>query len=208
KMNQTSDSRTVFVIDDDAELRDSICALVSSLGVPCRGFASAEAFLVEVSPAQRGVAVVDLRMPGMNGLQLQEELIRRNSRVPVIILTAFARTPTIVKAMQAGAVTAIDKPYHDDDLWDAIRNALEKEQAEWTAAQRQGQFLARLGNLTPDERRIGDLIVAGHSNKAIARQLGLALRTIEKRRHHLFIKLEVDSVAELVALFLVARNFE
>ena len=131
-----SEHRTVFVIDDDADLRDSIAALVTSFGLPCRGFPSAEAFLAEWSPAERGVAVVDLRMPGMSGLQLQEELARRGSRLPVILLTAFARTAAIVKAIHAGAVTVIDKPYHDDDLWDAIRLALEKEQAEWTTAQR------------------------------------------------------------------------
>ncbi len=200
------ENRTVFVVDDDADVRASVAALVTSFGLPCRGFPSAEAFLAEHSPSGRGVLVVDLRMPGMNGLQLQEELSRRKNRLPVIILTAFARTPTIVKAIQAGAVTAIDKPYHDDDLWDAIRSALEKEKADWSASRRQRHIRDRLGNLTQAEYRVGELIVAGRSNKEIAQELAMALRTVEKRRHNLLAKMQVGSVAELVALFLEVRD--
>ena len=92
--------------------------------------------------------MVDLRMPGMSGLELQEELSRRKSHLPVIILTAYARTPITVRAIQAGAVTMIDKPYHDDDLWDAIRTALEKEEAAWTAEQRRREICDRLSTLT------------------------------------------------------------
>lgn len=201
-----SEHRTVFVIDDDADLRDSIAALVTSFGLPCRGFPSAEAFLAEWSPAERGIAVVDLRMPGMSGLQLQEELARRGSRLPVVLLTAFARTAAIVKAIHAGAVTVIDKPYHDDDLWDAVRLALEKEQAEWTTAQRRRRIRRRLENLTEEEYRVADLVVAGLSNKAIAQETGTALRTVEKRRHNILAKMQVGSVAELVAIFLEIRN--
>lgn len=200
------ENRTVFVVDDDADLRASVAALVTSLGLPCRGFPSAEAFLADCSVAERGVAVVDLRMPGMSGVQLQEELARRGSRMPVILLTAFARTHTIVKAIQAGAVTAIDKPYHDDDLWDAIRSALDKEQADWTAARRQSQIRNRLESLTREERRVAELVVAGHSNKAISHHTGAALRTVEKRRHNVLAKMQVGSVAELVALFLEIRD--
>ena len=137
-------NRTVFVIDDDANLRASVCALVSSLGCRAQGFASAEEFLASYVPGDRGVVVVDLRMPGLSGLELQEELARRKSHLPVIILTAYARTPITVRAIQAGAVTMIDKPYHDDDLWDAIRTALEKEEAAWTAQRRRQEICDRL----------------------------------------------------------------
>ena len=201
-----SDDRTVFVVDDDEDLRASVCALVESMGPRCRGFSSAEQFLANYSAVERGVVVIDFRMPGMNGLELQEELLRRESRMPVVILTAFARTTTIVKAMQAGAVTAIDKPYHDDDLWDAIRTALDREDAIWTASQRHREVRDRMAGLTPDQRRIGELIVAGHPNKAIAQELGLAIRTVEKRRHELLAKMQVSSVAELVVVFLEANE--
>jgi len=126
--------------------------------------------------------------------------------MPVILLTAFARTPTIVKAIQAGAVTVIDKPYHDDDLWDAIRIALDEEAADWTSAQRQRQVRSRLENLTQEEHRVAELVVAGHSNKAIAQKTGTALRTVEKRRHNVLAKMQVSSVAELVAIFLEIRD--
>lgn len=200
------DERTVFVVDDDDDLRPSICALVESMGSRCQGFSSAEQFLANYSAAERGVVVIDLRMPGMNGLELQKELLRRKSRIPVVVLTAFARTTTIVKAMQAGAVTAIDKPYHDDDLWDAIRTALDREDAIWTASQRRREVRDRIASLTPDQRRVGELIIAGHPNKAIAQQLDLALRTVEKRRHGVFSKMQVSSVAELVAVFMEHRD--
>lgn len=198
--------RTVFVIDDDANLRASVCALVSSLGCHAQSFASAEEFLASQAPCKRGVAVVDLRMPGMSGLEFQEELSRRKSHLPVIILTAHARTPITVRAIQAGAVTMIDKPYHDDDLWDAIRTALEKEEAAWSAGQRRREIRDRLSTLTSEERRVMELIVEGKPNKVIAQELGLAIRTVEKRRHEVLAKMEAGSVAELVELAIEARN--
>lgn len=201
-------NRTVFVIDDDANLRDSVCALVSSLGCRAQGFASAEEFLASQAPAERGVAVVDLRMPGMSGLELQEELSRRKSHLPVIILTAHARTPITVRAIRGGAVTMIDKPYHDDDLWDAIRTAMEKEEAAWTAERRRQEIRDRLAALTPEERRVADLIVAGHPNKMVAHELEIALRTVEKRRQAVLAKMKAESVAELVGLLIEAQNFQ
>ena len=154
------------------------------------------------------MVVIDLRMPGMSGFELQQELLRRNNCMPVIILTAYARTSAIVQAIHSGAVTAIDKPYHDDDLWDAIRNALDKEESDWNAAQRRREIRSRAASLTPEQLRVGELIVAGLPNKEIAQQLGLALRTIEKRRHDVLTKMQVDSAVELVALFLELRDGE
>jgi two-component system, LuxR family, response regulator FixJ len=198
--------RTIFVIDDDANLRASVCALVSSLGCRAQGFASAEEFLASAAPGKRGVAVVDLRMPGLSGLELQEELGRRKCHMPVIILTAYARTPITVRAIQGGAVTVIDKPYHDDDLWDAIRTALENEEAAWTAEQRRREICGRFSTLTADERRVMELIVEGKPNKVIANELGLAIRTVEKRRHGALAKMKAGSVAELVELAIEARS--
>jgi FixJ family two-component response regulator len=200
-------NRTVFVIDDDENLRLSVCALATSLGCHSHGFGSAEEFLASESLAQRGVAVVDLRMPGLNGLELQDELARRKSHLPVIILTAYARTPLTVRAIQAGAVTMIDKPYHDDDLWDAIRTAFAKEEAAWTDKRRQQAICDRLATLTPEERRVADLIVAGNPNKLIAHKLGIALRTAEKRRQAVLAKMKAESLAELVRLLIEVRRF-
>jgi FixJ family two-component response regulator len=126
--------------------------------------------------------------------------------LPVIILTAHARTPITVRAIQAGAVTMIDKPYHDDDLWDAIRTALEKEESVWTAERRRREICDRLATLTPEERDVADLIVAGNPNKMVAQELGIALRTVEKRRQAVLAKMKAESVAELVGLLIEARN--
>ncbi len=199
-------NKTVFVIDDDENVTASVCALVSSLGCRAQGFASAEEFLARYVDGDRGVVVLDLRMPGMSGLELQEQLARRNSHLPVVVLTAYARTPTTVRAIQAGAVTLIDKPYHDDDLWDAVRAALEKEEGIWTAHQRRQEICRRLATLTPGERSVAELIVAGRPNKAIAQELGMALRTVEKRRHNALAKMGVKSTEELVGVMIEARN--
>ena len=201
-----SPERTVFVIDDDQTLTASVCALVTSMGCRAQRFASAEEFLAGYAPGSRGIVVLDLRMPGMNGLVLQEELARRYGHLPVVILTAHARTPTTVRAMQAGAVTLIDKPYHDDDLWNAIRTALEKEELAWIAAERRRELQERLASLSLEERRVMQLIVEGQPNKIIAKELGLALRTIEKRRHGVLEKMKAGSVAELVEMALEARK--
>jgi two-component system, LuxR family, response regulator FixJ len=199
-------NRTVFVVDDDADVCASVCALAVSMGCRAQGFASAEEFLASGAADNRGIVVVDLRMPGMSGLELQAELVRRQSPLPVIILTAHARTPTTVRAMQAGAVTMIDKPYHDDELWEAIRTALETEDAAWAAVQKRREIQARLARLTPEELRVAELIVAGRPNKVIAHSLGLALRTVEKRRHAAMSKMGALSLAELVGLMIEARQ--
>jgi FixJ family two-component response regulator len=176
------------------------------MGCHAQAFASAEEFLSDRIAEQRGVVVVDVRMPGLGGLELQDELRRRQSHLPVIILTAYARTPITVRAMQAGAVTLIDKPYHDDELWDAVRAALEKEESAWGVEQRRRGILDRVATLTPEERQVADLLLAGRSNKGISLELGIALRTVEKRRHEVLAKMQVDSIAELVALFLAVSD--
>jgi FixJ family two-component response regulator len=201
-------NKTVFVVDDDEELCQSVCALVSSLGGAARAFASAEAFLERYDESLRGVVVVDLRMPGMSGLELQAELTRRNSHLPVIVLTAFARTPTTVRAMKAGAVTIIDKPYRDDELWDAIRTALAHEEAAWNVQKRRQEIHRRLLTLSAEERQVLDRIVEGKLNKVIAKELGLAVRTVEKRRHDVLAKMGAGSIAELVGMALEARPLE
>ena len=193
-------NRTVYVVDDDSELRHSVCALLESMGCDCRGFALGEEFLAQCSISDRGVVVVDLRMPGMSGLDVQEEMGRRKIRMPLIILTAHARTATTVRAMQAGAVTMIDKPYHDDELWDAVRAALAREDADWEHQQRLAQIHRRWEMLTQEEMVVLDLLLEGKQNKSIARELNLSLRTVEKRRHEVFAKMEVESIAELVGI--------
>jgi two-component system, LuxR family, response regulator FixJ len=190
----------VFVVDDDERARKSVCALVSSLGLQTEAFSSAEEFLAREIPTCHGCVVTDIRMIGMSGLELQDRLKERGVRLPVIVLTAYPKTSSTVRAMKAGAVTLLEKPYDEEELWDAIRNALAQEAAGRAEAERHGDILHRAATLTPAERDVMKLIVQGQPNKVIAKQLNMSIRTIEGRRHEVFAKMGVESVAELVRL--------
>jgi len=191
---------TVFVVDDDEPSRKSVAALVRSMGVAVRDFASAEEFLAALEPDWRGCVVTDVRMVGLSGLELQQELRRRGAALPVIVMTAYPRTATTVQAMRAGAVTVLDKPYAEDDLWDAIRKALATAQETQRRLARRAELEARLARLTPDERAVMDLLVAGWANKQIAARRDIGLRTVEARRHQVHVKMGAGSLAELVRL--------
>lgn len=199
---------TVFVVDDDDEASASVCALVSSMGLKGEPFSSAEAFLEFCNRGEplAGCLVTDVRMIGMSGIELQEELQRRGIGIPVIVLTAFARTSLTVRAMKGGAVTMLDKPYDDDDLWDAIRDGLKRDADRRAAAAVQQEIQNRLKSLTLSERQVVDLVVAGLPNKAIASQLDVSVRTVENRRRDIFTKMQANSVADLVRLVVLCRN--
>ncbi|MFV1965925.1 MAG: response regulator transcription factor [Pirellulaceae bacterium] len=202
-----SSEPTVYVVDDDEEARVSVCALVRSMGLPTRDFVSGEAFLDFFAEHDvYGCLVTDHRMLGMSGIELQEKLAEMGSEIPVIILTAFARTPLTVRAMRSGAVTMLDKPYHDDDLWDAISKALALEDERRAARGRAEAIRRRMTLLSPSEKRVLDLVVAGEPNKVIARRLGVSLRTVENRRREIFSKMQAPSVAELVRLVIESEE--
>ncbi|MGO9115306.1 MAG: LuxR C-terminal-related transcriptional regulator [Thermoguttaceae bacterium] len=146
-----------------------------------------------------------IRMLGMSGIELQEKLIERNISLPVIVLTAYARTRLTVCAMAAGAVTLLEKPYDEDELWDAIRKALARDAQRREGAQRQREIRSRVDQLTPGERAVMDLIVQGQPNKTIAGKLEISVRAVENRRSAVFSKMQADSVAELVRLAIDAK---
>ncbi len=198
----TDADSTVFVVDDDAEALASVCALVSSMGLQCRPFESGEAFLsfCDRNPQLAGCLVTDVRMVGISGIELQEQLRERRVTIPVIVLTAFARTPLTVRAMQNGAITMLDKPYDDDDLWDAIRVGLRRDTEQRAKAITMSRVQEDLDSLTPSERQVMDLVVAGLPNKTIASRLDVSVRTVENRRREVFTKMNADSVADLVRL--------
>ena len=192
---------TVYVVDDEEQARDSVCALVRSMGVAVKAFDSGEAFIENYDDGP-GCLIADYRMAGMNGIELQETLIKNNCQLPVIIITAYARTPITVRAIQNGAVTLLDKPYEDDELWQAIRKGFHIDEQRRLHNQNSLEVQNRLASLSEKEREVLDLIVKGKPNKAMASQLDVSLRTIENRRRRVFAKLAVDTVAELVALVL------
>ena len=199
-----SNPATVFVIDDEDSSRESVCALVQSMQYKTQASDSGEAFLDQYD-GSAGCVVTDYRMTGMNGLELQEQLIARGHDIPVIIVTAYARTPVTVRAIQNGAVTMLDKPYSEDDLWNAIREGLTLDEKRRAEKQERAEVTTRIASLNEKEKQVLDMIVAGQPNKVMANKLDVSLRTIENRRRTVFTKLNTQTVAELVALVLKQR---
>ncbi len=194
---------TVFVVDDDPAARDSVAALVRSKGLPVATYASAEQFLTAFDSSRVGCLVVDVRMTGMTGLDLQEVLRQGGSRLPIIIITGFGDVPTAVRAMRAGAFTFLEKPCRDQELWSCIQKALDAAGRARLEDIRKADVEARLAHLTPDELRVMREMVAGKPNKVIAAELDIGLRTVELRRANVLKKMHADSLAELVRLALL-----
>lgn len=197
---------TVFVVDDDEASRDSVRCLVEPMGVAVELFPSAEEFLDAYDPSRPGCLVTDLRMLGMSGLDLQEELSRRGIRIPTIVMSGYADVPVTVRAMQQGALTLLEKPCRGMELWDAIQKALELNQKTHAENARRREIENRLQTLTEQEQQILEAIVEGTPNKAIANTLDVSLRTVEARRKCIFQKMKTHSVAELVQAVMEVRS--
>lgn len=196
---------TVFVVDDDEQSRNSVCALVRSMGLRAESFASAEQFLDSCREGRPGCLVADIRMLGMSGLELQEELKRRDVGLPVIVITAYPSTPLTVRAILGGAVTLLEKPYENENLWDAVRKALTQDAATRAEREHTRDIRRRVALLTPSEREVLGLMIEGIPNKTIAKRLSLSVRTVENRRQAVFAKMQADSVAELVRMAIAAN---
>ncbi len=200
----TSTSLTVHVIDDDDAVRRSLALLLSSHGVLAEMHASAEALLERLDTLRPGCLIVDIRMPGMDGLALQAELTRRQCALPVVIVTGHADVGLAVRAMKAGAVDFIEKPYSEEDVLRAVNHALERlaNTQQSTASAEAAQ--ARIVNLTPRERDVLGRLVEGRPNKVIAHELGISPRTVEIHRANMMEKLACRSLAEAVRIAITA----
>jgi len=197
---------TVFIVDDDPAARHSVAALVQSKGMPVETCGSAVEFLNRFDPAQPGCLITDIRMPGMTGLELQEALRTRGSRLPVILITGFGDVPSAVRAMKAGAFTFLEKPCRDHELWSSVRKALQAAEQFAADQARQAEIQRRMSHLTVEELQVLHALVSGKSNKLIAQELDLGLRTIELRRANVLKKMHVQSLAELVRQVLIAEG--
>jgi len=197
---------TVFVIDDDEAVRGALGMLLRSVGLQTLSFASADEFLNALESEWSGCLVLDIRMPGMSGLELHETLLKRGCRLPVIFITGHGDVAMAVRAMKTGAFDFIEKPFNDQDLLDRIHRALSLEADQRVRNQLCGEARERLQGLTPREKEIMDRIVDGQANKVIAIELGLSERTVELHRAHVMNKMQASSVAELVRLALIAGN--
>ena len=165
---------TVFVVDDDPAIRESLRWLIESVGLNVKVFSTAREFLEGYDPSSAGCLVLDVRMPGMSGLDLQNELAARAIHVPIIIITGHAEVPVAVRALKAGAMDFIEKPFSDQLLLDRIRRAIEVDAEARRVRSEQAEVAARLGQLTPRERQVMDLVIAGKANKVIASELDLS----------------------------------
>jgi FixJ family two-component response regulator len=191
---------TVYVVDDDPSVRAGLSRLLQSMGLTVKTFASAREFLEQAVSEEPGCLIVDLRMPAMNGLELQEQLMTRNLNLPVIFLTGYGTVPASVRAMKRGAVDFLEKPVDDQVLLDAIYQALEKDR-ENRHNRAEVKFIQdRLKSLTPREYEVFTLITAGQLNKQVAYELGTAEKTIKVHRARIMEKMHCESLAQLVRL--------
>jgi len=197
---------TVFVVDDDPDLCDSLRYLIESDGLKAETYGSAQGFLDAYDPQRPGVLVLDVRMPGMNGLDLQQHLIDQGYEMVVIILTAHGDIPMAVRAVKAGALEFLQKPVNDQILLDSIRKAIRLDAQNRRQRQHKDEILRRLARLTPREQEVMDLVVAGKANKQIAHELSVSEKTVEVHRKRLMKKVQVGSAIELVRAVLSARD--
>jgi len=189
-------------VDDDAAVRSSLRLLVKSVGLSAAVFTSAQEFLSSYDTRQPGCLVLDVRMPGMSGLELQQQLNLRGAVIPVIFITGHGDIPMAVEAMQHGAFDFLQKPFRDQDLIDRIQRALEKDRENRAALGQRARIRERLDSLTPREREVLALVTSGKANKVMAADLGLSQRTVETHRAHVMEKMAASSIAQLVRMVL------
>jgi two-component system, LuxR family, response regulator FixJ len=197
---------TVFIVDDDAGVRSSIRLLLRSVGIAATPMASAQEFLAAFDPSQSGCLVLDIRMPSMSGLELQQQLNLRGAILPVIFITGHGDVPMAVEAMQHGAFDFLQKPFRDQDLIDRIQKALVRDRETRVALQKHDGIREKFASLTPREKEVLELMTQGKQNKVMAGDLGLSQRTVEIHRAHVMEKMGANSVAQLVRMMLDTRG--
>jgi RNA polymerase sigma factor (sigma-70 family) len=190
----------VFVVDDDLSVRSSLKFLISTVGLQVESFDSADTFLHRKPPDAPSCLVLDVRLPGLSGLDLQRELAARNMRIPIVFVTGHGDIPMSVRAMKAGAVEFLTKPFHDQDLLDAIRIALERDRARHEQEQEVTALQQRFASLTPREREVISMVASGLLNKQIAGHLGTVEDTVKVQRSRAMGKMQAQSLADLVRM--------
>jgi two-component system, LuxR family, response regulator FixJ len=190
----------VYVVDDEEDVRESLRMLIRSVGLKVEVCASAREFLDSYVPGQPGCLVLDVRMPGMSGLELQDQLAAHHITLPVIIISGHGDVPMVVRAMKSGAIDFIEKPFNDQLLLDRVQHLITLDLEAHQSRQRQGAIQARLARLTPREHEVMLRVIAGKLNKVIASELGVSTRTVEIHRARVMEKLSARSVGELVQM--------
>jgi len=202
----TEYSPTIFLVDDDEAVRDSLGLLMKSVALNSRSFASAGEFLAEYDRDCPGCLILDIRMPGMSGMELQQKLIEMRAILPIIFITGHGDIPMAVEAMQRGAVDFIPKPFRDNELLDRINQALEDDRKNRDSLVERGEVEKRIERLTPREKEVLDLVVQGKANKVIAGDLDVSQRTVEIHRARVMEKMQVRSLAQLVRIVMQIQD--
>jgi len=196
----------IHVVDDDPSMRAALLRLLDAAGFEARGYASTGEFLLQPLPDRPGCLLLDLRLPGPSGLELQAALQQRDIRLPIVFLSGHANVAASVRAMKAGAVDFLTKPVERDVLLDAIGRALERDAMQRAAREEQDRLNARFASLTERQREVFERIVAGRLNKQIADDLGVAERTVKREREQVMVRLKASSAAELGRLAELLRH--
>jgi FixJ family two-component response regulator len=192
--------KLVFVVDDDASLRESLTDLIHSVGLRVEAFASAQEFLRSKRPDAPSCLVLDVRLKGLSGLDLQKRLVGGDVDIPIIFITGHGDIPMAVQAMKAGAVEFLRKPFRDQDLLDAVQQALERDRKVRDQRAEVAELRKRFDSLTPREREVMALVAAGLLNKQVAGELGTSEASVKVHRQHVMEKIGADSLAELVRM--------
>jgi FixJ family two-component response regulator len=195
-----SASSMVFVVDDDQSVREALSSLIRSIGLEVETYASAHEYLRRSPPQAPACLVLDVRMPGLSGLDLQRELAYQGREIPIIFVTAHGDIPMTVKAMKAGAAEFLSKPFRDQDLLDAICQALARDRASMSARADLAEIRWRYATLTQREKEVAILVVRGFPNKQVAAKLNLSEVTVKVHRRHIMLKMEAKSLPELVRI--------
>jgi two-component system, LuxR family, response regulator FixJ len=204
-MSMNKSDTLVYVVDDEFSVRDSLTLMIESTGQAVRSFESPEAFLNNYDPEQSGCLLLDVRMPSMSGLQLQDELLTREISIPIIFISGHARIPDSAKAFRAGAVDFLEKPFDNEILLERIAEAIKKDIASRKQLDEYSKIKNRLGYLTVREHEVLSLIVRGHSNKEVARVLDISNRTVEAHRARIMEKMQAECLADLVMMATLSK---
>ena len=197
---RTKPEPIVYVVDDDAQACRAVAELMQTFGHNVKQFESPIEFLESIDENRSGCVILDIRLPGIDGMEVHQRLIDRGIAMPVIILTAYADTSLTVRSLRNGVVSVLDKPFRDDELWNCVQEALLRSEQEGNRRNHLASLEARLKRLAPQDRSVLQLMLQGLKNRSIAKRLDVSLRTVENRRRRVFQVMRADSVAQLTRM--------